>query len=112
VELSCTVEHRPDAAIVRVRGDVDIASAPKLREALLEVLAETPATHLVVDLSDVEFIDSTGIGVVVGAHKRVTANGGRLTAVVVTPAVHRVLRTTGLLSAWRVTESVQEALDG
>ena len=109
--LSCSVEHRADATIVSLCGEVDIASAPELREVLVDVLAETPATHLIVDLSGVGFIDSTGIGVIVGAHRRVTANGGRLTAVVTTNAVRRALHTTGLLGVWRVTASVEDALE-
>jgi len=108
--LSCSVEHRADATIVQVVGEVDVASAAELRTVLIDVLAASPATHLIIDLSGVGFIDSTGIGVIVGAHRRATTNGGSLTAVVTTSPVRRVLRTTGLLKAWRVAGSVEEAL--
>lgn len=109
--LSCSVEERPEATVVHVRGEVDIASAGTLRETLIEVLGAAPDTHLIVDLSGVEFIDSTGIGVVAGASKRANANSGRFTVVVTTPAVRRALDTTGLLRTWRVTSSVAEALN-
>jgi anti-sigma B factor antagonist len=111
VDLSCSVEQLADATVVQVVGEIDLVSSAKLRDVLIDVLATNPSTHLIVDLSGVDFIDSTGIGVFVGAHKRSTANGGRFTAVVTTPAVNRVLQTTGLLRAWRVTGSVQDALD-
>ncbi len=112
MNLDCTVEHAADAAIVHVRGEIDLVNAPALREVLIEILAAAPATHLVVDLSAVEFIDSTGIGVIVGANRRVSAGGGRFTAVVTTPVVRKALQTTGLLDVWRVTETVKDALAG
>jgi anti-anti-sigma factor len=108
--LVCAVEEVGTATVVRVRGEVDLATAPQLRGMLLEVLAARPATHLVIDLSAVTFLDSTGIGVLVGAHQRVTASGGWFSAVVSTPMVRRVLQVTGLLRAWRVTGSVDDAL--
>lgn len=109
--LSYEVEQRADATIVHVHGEVDLVSAAELRVVLIDVLAASPTTHLVIDLGDVDFIDSTGIGVIVGAHRRAEANNGRLTAVVTTGAVRRVLKTTGLLQTWRITASVEEALD-
>ena len=109
--MTCEVERRGDAAIVRVVGEVDLTNAAELRVVLVEICSETPSVHLIVDLSGVAFIDSTGIGVIVGAHRRVTAKGGRFTAVVTTPMVHKVLQTTGLLAVWRVTGSVADALE-
>ena len=109
--LVCTVEERSNATVVRVQGEVDVVSAATLREVLIEVLSATPSTHLILDLGGVSFLDSTGIGVIVGAHKRVTANGGWFTAVVTTPMVRKVLQVTGLLREWRVTGSVEDALD-
>ena len=108
--LVCSVEECANASVVHVRGELDLASAPVLREVLVSVLAAAPATHLIVDLGGVEFIDSTGIGVIVGAHQRVTANGGWFTAVVTTPGVRKALQMLGLLRAWRVTGSVEDAL--
>ena len=104
------MEQCGNATVVHVRGELDLTSAPDLREVLLRVLAAAPTTHLVVDLGGVEFIDSTGIGVIVGAHQRVTRHGGWFTAVVTTPAVRKALQVTGLLRAWRVTGSVADAL--
>ena len=109
--LDCTVEDLADATVVRVRGEVDMVNAPSLREVLIDVLSAKPSTHLIVDLGGVDFLDSTGISVLVGAHRRVTANGGWFTAVVATPMVRKTLQVTGLLRAWRVTGSVEDALE-
>ncbi|HVU60378.1 MAG TPA: STAS domain-containing protein [Mycobacteriales bacterium] len=107
--ISCKVEQLPTATVVHVYGEVDVAGAPVLREALISVLAE-PCSHLIVDLSGVDFLDSTGIGVIVAAHTRALAQNGRFSAVVTTTAVRKVLQITGLLRAWRVTGSIEDAL--
>lgn len=106
----CTVEERANATVVRVAGELDVVSAPELREVFVRVLGEKPAAHLVVDLSGVDFLDSTGIGVMVGAHRRVTASGGWFSVVVTTKAVRKVLQVTGLLRVWRVSGSLEDAL--
>jgi anti-sigma B factor antagonist len=109
--FDCTVEKLANATVVHVHGEVDMASAPHLRDVFIGVLAAEPSAHLIVDLGGVEFIDSTGIGVIVAAHQRVTANGGWFTAVVPTAKVRKVLQITGLLRVWRVTGSLEDALD-
>lgn len=109
--LVWTVEERGNATVVHLQGEVDSVTAADLRDVLIQVLSTKPSTHLILDLSGVDFLDSTGIGVIVAAHKRVTAHGGWFTAVVTTPTVRKVLRVTGLLRAWRVTSSVEDALD-
>ena len=73
-----------DCAVLRVTGEVDLSTAPMLRERIRE-LAARGAVHLIADLSQVDFIDSTGLGVLVGGLKRVREDGGSL-ALVVTPA--------------------------
>lgn len=108
--FSVAVEQRAGATVVHAEGELDILTAPQLREALLGVLKSAPATHLVVDLAGVDLIDSTGIGVLVGAHRRVTASGGWFTVVVTTPVVRKALQVVGLLRTWRVTGSVEDAL--
>jgi anti-sigma B factor antagonist len=91
-----SVERRQDAIVVLVSGQVDINAAPVLRERLIDVFMD--AGHgdaLVVDLGQVSFIDSTGLGVLVGAHRRAVASSVRM-SVVVGPDTRRVIRLTGL----------------
>jgi len=109
--LVWTVEECGNATVVHLQGEVDAVTAPDLRDVFIQVLSAKPSTHLIVDLGGVDFIDSTGIGVMVGAHNRVTAHGGWFTVVVATPMVRKTLQVTGLLRVWRVTSSVEDALD-
>lgn len=110
MDWSLSVEQHADATVLHLRGELDMASAPALREACIEVLANNPSTHLIIDLSDVGFIDGTGAGVIAGACTRSKAKGGRLTAVVKSAQVRDVLRLIGLDREWRITTSLDEAL--
>ena len=87
---------------VAVTGELDIRSAPDLRTWLTSAL-DDGATHVVLDLAGVHFMDSSGLGVLVGAHKRLARIGGRLTVVGVGDAVGRLLDVTGLTRVFEVT---------
>src|SRR5579872_6836244 len=82
--------------VVRVGGEVDVASAPEL-EKLLESLP-VAGEDVVVDLTDVTFLDSTGLGVLVGAWNRCQKSepAGKLALVVATSEIERLLEVTGL----------------
>jgi len=81
--------------VISLRGEVDIYTAPRLKEGLLELL-DGGATGVVVDLSGVTFIDSTALGVLIGGVRRLHDAGGRMALVVATRPVERVLTITGL----------------
>jgi anti-sigma B factor antagonist len=81
--------------VVAVRGDVDLYSAPELRRRLDELIAEGK-TRLLVDLSETSFLDSTTLGVLVGAIKRLRIHGGRLAIACDDPSILRVFGITGL----------------
>lgn len=80
---------------LRVRGELDLISSPVLLDALM-VCAVEGATHLAVDLSEVGFIDSSGIGGLVHAARRLAAMGCAFKLVGVPPAIERVLATAAV----------------
>jgi anti-sigma B factor antagonist len=80
---------------VAVRGELDVYTAPRLREALDGVI-DDGALHIVIDVRDMTFVDSTGLSVIVGALKRVRDRGGELSLNSPTSATEKVLEVTGL----------------
>lgn len=95
------VDRAAEAPTVAVRGEVDVATAPAVREALYR-LFDAGARHVVVDLGEMTFIDSSGLGVLVGALRRAREAGGRLELVNLQPGTRRVFDVTGLTEAFGV----------
>jgi anti-sigma B factor antagonist len=95
VAMTVSTRNHLGCAIVAASGDVDISTSPDLREALAHVVAEGNRA-VIVDLSAVRFIDSTGLGVLVGAFTAVRNAGGRLAVVNDHSAVLKVFTITAL----------------
>lgn len=98
----------PGVGLVEVSGEVDIYTAPKFKEDML-ALIEEGATELIIDLSQVTFIDSTALGVLIGGIKRMYAVDGRMALVVSTRPVRKILTITGLDRVFEIHETREEA---
>jgi anti-sigma B factor antagonist len=107
--LSIDVRDEDGWRVVSVAGEIDIRSAPQLRERLNEVLDEG-GTKLIVDLEGVDFMDSTALSVMVGAHKRLQRSGAGLVLVCTRPQLLRVLDLTGLARVFSVHPELAGAL--
>lgn len=105
-----THKHENGAVVLTVTGEVDLSTAPRLREAIVEAIADG-ATRLVVDLDHVEFLDSTGLGVLVGGLKRARSHDGDLALVCTQPRILKVFEITRLDSAFTIYKDVAEALE-
>src|SRR2546423_11636914 len=106
------VEREQDGwTVLAVSGEIDIATAPSLREKLHSLLADTKP-RLVIDLDDVGFLDSTALGVLVGALKRARTDDGVVRIACAQPRVLKVFEITRLDSAFDLYDSVEEAVRG
>ena len=98
-----------DHVIVRVAGDLDLDSAPALTAELKRLVGPRP---LILDLSAVDFMASSGLGVLVGAHKKSAAQAGALLLAAPGPRVRKIFRITKLHKVFAVFDSVEEAVAG
>ena len=94
----------PEGTRVEVTGELDAYTAPQLRSFVDELLGRG-GTRVVVDLSQTLFVDSTGLGVLIGAARKCEARGGELSLDAPTPQVYRVLQMTGLSETLSVTNA-------
>lgn len=94
--------------VLFVYGEIDVMTAPRLHEALEELIAEAPPT-LLVDLANVTFVDSTGLGTLVVAHRHLEERGGTLRLVSVPPNVIQLLEVTGLVSRFHLYPDMEAA---
>ena len=105
-----SLAERDGCAIRALRGDLDIASAQALREELLTLLG--PGSRLIIDLSEVEYADASGIAVLVGGQRRAGLLGGWLRLAALTPAVAEILAATGLNRHLAIFPTVEAAISG
>jgi anti-anti-sigma factor len=89
------IAHEEEWVVVRLKGDIDLATAPNLRVRLNDLLSLGPE-NLRVDLAEVTFMDSSGLNVLAGAHKHAHEIGGQMVLVNVPDQIRRVLTMTGL----------------
>jgi anti-sigma B factor antagonist len=98
-----------DRAVLRLAGEFDVYTAPQLRERVIE-LVDGGTRHVMADLREVTFLDSTGLGALIGGLKRLRARDGSLTLVIGTDRIRRIFRVTGLDRVFVLGPSVQEAV--
>ncbi len=104
--------YRRDAgvAVVTVTGEVDVVTCGVLRDGLLRAVTDGTGRGLVVNLAEVSFLDSTGLGVLVGVWHRVEASGGRLAVAAPSGQVRRALNTAGLTKVLSVYDLEADAV--
>ena len=102
--LDVAVESVGGRSIIALTGEVDVYSAYKLRETIKD-LVEEGRYDIVVDLERVAFLDSTGLGVLVGGLKRVRHHGGELGIICSQEKILRIFRITGLTKVFPIYAS-------
>jgi anti-sigma B factor antagonist len=110
-DIGIETSQRDGATVVTVTGEVDLMTAPKLAAALEDARA-AGARLVVVDLSGVDFLDSSGLGVLVTAHRDLTDGQGTLHLVRPRPSIDKVLTLTRLTEVIDTFDSLDAALAG
>ncbi|GAA0970349.1 anti-sigma factor antagonist BldG [Acrocarpospora macrocephala] len=106
VELKVSTRSHAGHAVMAIAGEIDLYTAPRLQSEFTRLLEETGPDRVVIDMSGVEFCDSTGMNVLLSALKRLKERGGVLEVAAPRPAVRKILQVTGLDSVFTVHESV------
>ncbi len=96
-----------DWTVIDVNGEVDLYTAPKLRDRIIE-LVDAGSYRIAVNMEGVEFMDSTGLGVLVAGLKRVREHDGMLALAAPREPVRRVLAVTGLNEVFPIHERVED----
>ncbi len=102
LDFDVSISHADGVAIVQVTGDLDCYTAPRLRAAMLELVAEG-SNHVVLDVSKSSFIDSTGLGVLVGGLRRFRQEGGDMVLRSPTSTTITLLEVTGVIKLFEIT---------
>jgi anti-sigma B factor antagonist len=108
MDLDLETGRLGDKSVVTLRGEIDVYTAPRLRQAIID-LVDAGATDIVVDMEKVDFLDSTGLGVLVGGLKRVRLKEGSLAIVANQDKILKIFDITGLNKIFSIYPSVDEA---
>jgi anti-sigma B factor antagonist len=109
VDLTISTREAGGRTVVSVAGEIDVYTAPRLREEITELVA-AGTYDLVIDMSGVEFLDSTGLGVLVGGLKKVRAHEGSLQLVCNQDRLLKIFRITGLAKVFVIHDTAEDAL--
>lgn len=108
MDLDISTQRVGQACIVVLKGEVDVYTSPRLKQELVEAV-DAGCVNMVVDLRRLEFIDSSGLGVLVGGLRRVKEKGGTLRLVCDKESILKVFRITGLDRVFAVFDNAEDA---
>lgn len=111
MDLTLATREEDGRAVVAVGGEIDVYTAPKLRDQITE-LVSSGSYHIVIDLEAVEFLDSTGLGVLVGGLKKVRAHDGSLDLICSQERLLKIFRITGLAKVFVIHDSADQSFAG
>ncbi|SMC58439.1 anti-sigma F factor antagonist [Sporomusa malonica] len=97
--------------VIRLEGELDVCGANQFRAAVDKALDETGAKHILLNMQGVAFIDSSGLGVILGRYKRIDQFGGKMVIAHLEPQVQRIFELAGLMKIVTIYESEEEALE-
>lgn len=109
MDLTLTTRDAGGKTIVAVAGEIDVYTAPKLRDKITELVADG-VYDIVIDMEEVEFLDSTGLGVLVGGLKKVRAHDGSMRLICNQERLLKIFRITGLAKVFAIHSSQADAL--
>jgi anti-sigma B factor antagonist len=100
-----------DRHVVAVTGEIDLFTAPEFKQRVSAPI-DAGRSSVIVDLTDTTFIDSSSLGVLIGAHRRLKLRGGTLVVVCDNDAIVKTFRITGLDGVFTLVRSLDDAPDG
>ncbi|GGH42843.1 stage II sporulation protein AA (anti-sigma F factor antagonist) [Paenibacillus sp. JGP012] len=112
MNLNVDMEHHRGILIVRLSGELDHHTADMVRMQMDEAIQRRQSEHLVLSLKDLQFMDSSGLGVILGRYKLIKNKGGKMVVCDVNAPVYRLLEMSGLFKIMPIYENEGTALSG
>lgn len=109
MDLKIDVGEKNGVVLLKLNGEVDVYTAPKLKSRLVD-LVDQGKFKIVVDLEEVDFMDSSGLGVLVGGLKRVRSHDGAIALICTQENILKIFRITGLVKVFPIFENQDQAV--
>ncbi|MDP1808623.1 MAG: STAS domain-containing protein [Actinomycetota bacterium] len=109
MDLKIEVDEKDGVVLLKLNGEVDVYTAPKLKSRLVD-LVDQGKFKIIVDLEEVDFMDSSGLGVLVGGLKRVRSHDGAIALICTQENILKIFRITGLVKVFPIFENQDQAV--
>ncbi|MGF7184983.1 stage II sporulation protein AA (anti-sigma F factor antagonist) [Desulfitispora alkaliphila] len=107
--MQVSIKTVDQVLVIEIDGDMDLIVAEKLKDQVAKLMGQHQCKHLIFNLKKVAFIDSSGLGLILGRYKYVTEKGGQVLIVEPQPQVKRILEMSGLEKIMGIYENETEA---
>ncbi len=111
MSLHVDVSHYHHVLLVRLSGELDHHTSASLRERIDLELSKGIYAHLIFNLSDLFFMDSSGLGVILGRYRRVSEMGGKMVVCSIQPSIHRLFDLSGMFKILPLCDDEKTALN-
>ena len=109
--LHSMFDVKEDVLIVRLAGELDHHESELLRNNWKDMMYQNPIKHVILNLENVTFMDSSGLGVILGRYKEVLQLGGEMVVCSISPSIKRLFEMSGLFKIVRLEENETFALE-
>lgn len=110
MSLHIELEHGSKALIVRLKGELDHHTAEAVKARMEEAISRGNVSHVIVNMKELNFMDSSGLGVILGRYKQVSGRGGKMVLCEVGPSVYRLFEMSGMFKILAVMENERQAI--
>ncbi|NBI30407.1 anti-sigma F factor antagonist [Chengkuizengella marina] len=110
MSLHVQISNQGEALIVRLQGELDHHTSELLRTKMESAIEQENSNHIVLVLKDLSFMDSSGLGVILGRYKQITNRGGRMVVCNVNSSIYRLFEMSGLFKILTIEEDEEQAL--
>ncbi|MGC4376425.1 anti-sigma F factor antagonist [Fictibacillus sp. Mic-4] len=111
MSLHIDMEIKDNVLCIRLEGELDHHTADLLRNKVNETLEESAIRHIVLNLEGLDFMDSSGLGVILGRYKQIKSQNGEMVVCAISPSVKRLFEMSGLFKIVRLEENEKYALE-
>lgn len=111
MSLNIDLKTKKNILVIRLVGELDHHTAELLRSKVEKTIDEQGIQHILLNLKDLSFMDSSGLGVILGRYKRISQLGGQMIVCSISPNIYRLFELSGMFKILKVVDSEQQALE-
>lgn len=109
MDIKVDTKQVKNGHVIEVQGEIDVYTSPRVKETINKLI-EDKNYNLIINLEEVRYIDSTGLGVLIGALKRVREHNGSINLICTNPQIKKIFNITGLVKIFGIFKNEDEAI--